>query len=312
MDALGISDLKALAERGDILKPFGELDVLLLYAVASSELAAFLGDREIASRVWLKERTLLNRGSYLPPLHVGEVAGISSDLLQTRARMSLPDAKGSLSPVEAKVWRYFPPRKLCDYFYATNHEKQGRDIDRIFYDIDRPEDIPHEVARQVTNLFVEAALEDDEFLQLAHGKPFVAWTGSSFHVYFFLKKRQEYDFYAENIQFSEKGPKSGFTAEWLQYVRGKTSVKVIAGHEKKLGAITIDPSQTPSGKLARSPLGSLHMSNYQTVDGVSVPIDASALKDHGLTKSLRDCTPQRLVAEMSSYRAILSSAELGL
>ena len=85
-----MSDLKDLAERGDVLKPFGELDVLLLYVLASSELAVFLGDREVASRVWLKERTLLNRGSYLPPLHVGEIAGISSDLLQARSRMSLP------------------------------------------------------------------------------------------------------------------------------------------------------------------------------------------------------------------------------
>jgi hypothetical protein len=306
-----MSDLKALAERGDVLKPFGELDVLLLYALVSSELGAFLGDREIASRVWLRERTLLNRGSYLPPLHVGEVAGISSDLLETRSRMSLPDAKGSLSPVEAKVWRYFPPRKLCDYFYATNHEKQGRDIDRIFYDIDRPEDMPHEAARQITNLFVEAVLEDDEFLQLAYDKPLVAWTGSSFHVYFFLKKKQKHDFYTKNIQFSEKGPETGFTAKWLQYVRGKTRVKVIAGHEKKLGAITIDPSQTPSGKLARSPLGSLHMSNYQTVDGVSVPVDASTLNDQELTKSLKLYTPNRVVGEIPSYRPMLSLIELG-
>lgn len=305
-----MSDLKALAERGDVLRPFGELDVLLLYSLVSSELGAFLGDREIASRVWLRERTLLNRGSYLAPLHVGEVAGISSDLLEMRSRMSLPKAKGSLSSVEAKVWRYFPPRKLCDYFYATNHEKQGRDIDRIFYDIDRPKDMPYEAARQITNLFVEAVLEDDEFLQLAYDKPFVAWTGSSFHVYFFLKKKQKHDFYTKNIQFSEKGPETGFTPKWLQYVRGKTSVKVIAGHEKKLGAITIDPSQTPSGKLARSPLGSLHMSNYQTVDGVSVPVDASRLKDKELTKSLKLYTPNRLVGEISSYRSMLSLGEL--
>jgi hypothetical protein len=67
-------DLTGLAEERDVLKPFGEVDVLLLYGIVSSELVTFLGDREIASRVWLKQRTLLNRGSQLPPLHADEMS----------------------------------------------------------------------------------------------------------------------------------------------------------------------------------------------------------------------------------------------
>ena len=39
-----------LAEERDVLKPFGEVDVLLLFAIISSQLATFLGDRGITSR----------------------------------------------------------------------------------------------------------------------------------------------------------------------------------------------------------------------------------------------------------------------
>ena len=114
-------ELKSLTEEQDALKPFGQLDVLLLYAIVSSELERFLGDREIASKVWLKQRTLLNRGSQLPPLRVEEIAGkVTPDLLRARAKMGLAEARGTLNDVAEKIWRYFPPRKLCDYFYATS------------------------------------------------------------------------------------------------------------------------------------------------------------------------------------------------
>jgi len=306
-----MTELAGLAEEHDLLKPFGQLDVLLLYAIVSSELGAFLGDREIASRVWLKQRTLLNRGSQLPPLHVDEIAGkVSSDLLRIRAKMGLAEARGSLSTVEEKIWRYFPPRKLCDYFYATNHEGQGREIDRIFYDIDRPKDVPHEKAREVTQLFLEAILSDDQFNRFIRDTILVAWTGSSFHIYLFLKQRQRHSFYTEEIQYTEKTPEKGFTAKWLRYARGKTQVKLIAGHEKKPGVITIDPSQTPSGKLARSPLGSLHMSSYEEVDGVSIPIEIRRLQDQGLTELLRGYTPKRLIDEMSRFSQVMSSITL--
>jgi len=301
-----MADLKHLAEERDILKPFGELDVLLLYSIVSSELGTFLGDREIASRVWLKPRTLLNRGSQLPSLSVEEIAGkVTSELLQTRAKMGLADAKGTLNAVEEKIWRYFPPRKLCDYFYATNYEGKGREIERIFYDIDRPKDVSHEISREVTSLFLETILSDDQFRVFIRGKPFVAWTGSSFHVYLFLNENQKNSFYTEKIQYTESDPEKGFTAKWLRAVKEKTQIKVTAGHEKKPGVITIDPSQTPSGKLARAPLGSLHMSDYETVDGVSIPIETDRLKDQGLTELLKKYTPKHLVLEMPQFSQIL-------
>lgn len=106
----------------DILRPFGELDVLPLYAAASSFLGSFLLDREIASRVWLEHRTLLNRGSLLAPLRADELAIVKQDLLKLRAKATLEEARESLTPLEQKIWRYFPPRKLCDYFYANSRD----------------------------------------------------------------------------------------------------------------------------------------------------------------------------------------------
>ena len=307
-----MSDLRALAEEREILRPFGELDVLLFYSMVSPGLKTFLGDREVASKVWLKQRSLLNRGSQLPPLHADEVATKATpDLLKLRAKMGLADARDSLNAVEQKIWRYFPPRKLCDYFYATNHEGRGREIDRIFYDIDRPKDMPHEKAREVTRLFLESILGDDEFRQYVTDRPLVAWTGSSFHIYLFLKQRQKHGFYTENIHYSDTTPEMGFTAKWLQSVKRKTQVPIIGGHEKKLGFITIDPSQTPSGKLARSPLGSLHMSDYQTVDGVSIPIEIERLHDQELTETLRGYTPKRLLNKMPQFSKVMSSSALG-
>jgi len=301
-----MSDLRALAEEREILRPFGELDVLLFYSIVSPELKVFLGDREVASKVWLKQRSLLNRGSQLPPLHADEIATkVTIDLLQLRAKMGLADARDSLNAVEQKIWRYFPPRKLCDYFYAANHEGRGGEIDRIFYDVDRPKDMPHERAREVAGLFLEAILGDDQFREYVSDRPLVAWTGSSFHIYLFLKQREKHSFYTENIHYSDSTPEKGFTAKWLQLVKRKTQIPVAGGHEKKPGFITIDPSQTPSGKLARSPLGSLHMSDYQTVDGVSIPIEIRRLHDEGLTETLRGYTPKRLLSEMPQFSRMM-------
>ena len=75
-----------------ILRPFGALDILPLYAAASSFLGSFLLDREIALRVWLKHRTLLNRGSQLAPLRADELAKANQDFLKLRAKATLEEA----------------------------------------------------------------------------------------------------------------------------------------------------------------------------------------------------------------------------
>jgi hypothetical protein len=50
------------------------------------------------------------------------------------------------------------------------------------------------------------------------------------------------------------------------------------------------------------------MSDYQSVDGVSMPIEISQLLNPGLTKSLKNYTPKQLILEMSQFSKILSKA----
>jgi hypothetical protein len=52
-----------------------------------------------------------------------------------------------------------------------------------------------------------------------------------------------------------------------------------------------------------------HMSDYETVDGISIPIEISRLNDPNLTDSLREYTPKQLIREMSQFSEILSSRE---
>jgi hypothetical protein len=60
---------------------------------------------------------------------------------------------------------------------------------------------------------------------------------------------------------------------------------------------TIDPSQTPSGKLARTPF-SLHMSDYKTVNGVAIPLEVEMLAENKLVEELRAYTPDKVVEEI--------------
>ena len=62
----------------------------------------------------------------------------------------------------------------------------------------------------------------------------------------------------------------------------------------------IDPSQTPSGKLARAPF-SLHMRDAKTVDGVAVPVD---LKKVDL-EELRSLKPETVLKKLERYSKLL-------
>lgn len=61
--------------------------------------------------------------------------------------------------------------------------------------------------------------------------------------------------------------------------------------------ISVDPSQTPSGKLCRVPLGSLHMKDAGTVDGVSVPLTLDML-DENIIGELGLYTPKMILEEL--------------
>ena len=176
----------------NIITPFGQTDVLLLYAIAANKLKKYLKDHEIASKIWLPKghvRYLLKRGSKLEPFYVNElIEAVDLDFLELRSMEEhLKDAKNDITDLQNKVWQYFLPRKLADFFYATNHESPGRKIDRIFFDIDRVKGISAEQVQKTTRIFVETIKEDKELENLlGNFEPFIYWTGNSFHVFFFL------------------------------------------------------------------------------------------------------------------------------
>lgn len=303
--------LLELAEKtGDILRPFGHTETLLFYGAVAPALKKFLAGKMIAAKNWIPHGpmpTLIKRGSREPPLSIDElVEGITPEFLQTRATEEhLDAAKPKLSPLQQKIWSYFLPRKLSDFFYATNGETPGKPIDRVFFDLDRGAKMTHAQAQQAAKTLIEVIIDDAQFNsevgKLLEDKPFVAWTGLSFHVYLFFKKPQPTEAYEKFFQYSKNSPLQNHTGRWAAEVGKRTGFKVVGGHEKAEDAIVIDPSQTPSGKLCRVPLGSLHMADAKTVDGVSVPVDEKMLEDKKLTDELRSLTPKKLVEELGEW-----------
>jgi hypothetical protein len=300
-----MSLLKFAKQVEDPLRPFGQLDVLLLYGVVAQKLTKLLKGKELAAKNWLPPGGLpyvIKRGSKAPPLWIEQFAtAITPEFLETRSKIkALKDAKG-LTKSQELAWMYFIPRKLSDFFYATNGELSHRpSIDRIFFDIDRGTKISADKAQIAAAALVDAILDDDELRALI-GNPelLVSWTGRSFHVFIFLKKPQPSSFYDKYFKFTKDKPENSFTGRWAETVRKKSGLPVYGGHEKKPEALMIDPSQTPSGKLCRVPFGSLHMADWKTVDGVSLPLKLSQLKDPGLTKELATYTPKKLIANLN-------------
>ncbi|MBN2478416.1 hypothetical protein JXB01_03955 [Candidatus Micrarchaeota archaeon] len=269
--------LRGLAEKvGDVLKPFGVPEVLLYYSIISSKLKGFAGGREIAGKNHVKGRLLLKRGSQLEPLDISELSKVDEKFLELRKTKHLKDIEGKIPKVQEKLWRYFLPRKFADLFYAANYEK-GNEIRRIFYDIDRT-DVERERVKEVALKFIE--LTEEKKPEWIKGKPFVMWTGDSFHIYLNLKKPVNTGFYERNIRHD-----MGFTLEMINELDREFG-KIKGGHEKKKGHIIIDPSQTPPGKLARLPF-SLHVGD-KGVDGIAVPLSRKELENRKIIEELEE------------------------
>ncbi len=303
--------LIALARKSeDVVRPFGGTDVLLLYGIAGKKLRRFLVGKELASKVWLPQgnvRYFLNRGSKKPPLFIDEfVEAITPEFLELRSRHHLKDVEKQLTERQKLVWSYFPPRKLMDFFYAANGEGAGKPIDRIFFDMDRGEGISLDDTRKATALFCDILRKDVE-LKEATGKaePFVSWTGNSFHVYLMLDKPRPSAFYDEHFMFTKNDPTASFTGRWAEQVGKELGFKVTGGHEELAGVLSIDPSQTPSGKLARAPLGSLHMKDAKTVDGISIPVASRDLKDEDLPNKLKELRPKYVIDNLDELAKLL-------
>jgi len=290
----------------DAIRPFGEMDVLPFYALMSTKLKKFLKEKELATKVLLQDPNmpkLLHRGSKEEPLYIEEMKEVDDDFLALR-KAHLGEVRDRLTPVQQKIWGYFPPRKLMDFLYATNGEGVDRPIDRVFIDIDRGKGISSEQAQLVTDVLVNEIIPKEAYLPTKK-EPFVMWTGSSFHVYLFLAKPAPNKFYVKNFQYSKNEPEASFIGEWAKIIAKETGLNVVGGHEKQENQINIDPSQTPSGKLARVPLGSLHMKDADTVDGVSVPVDRKMLKKKDLIEKLRGYTPRKVIKELDSLSKLL-------
>ncbi|MGB9719027.1 MAG: hypothetical protein ACPL06_00325 [Candidatus Anstonellales archaeon] len=288
-----------------ILAPFGQTDVLLLYGIVGEKLKKYLNGKELGSKIWLPSGNipyLIKRGSKLEPLFIDEfVNAITIEFLETRAKKDFSSAKEELTDAQKKVWEYFVPRKFADFFYATNGEHPNRPIDRIFFDLDRGSDVSAEQAQEVARLFVRAIEEDRELEKVIGSRePFVYWTGNSFHVFLFLDKPKPNSFYEKYFRYSKDEPESSFTGRWVKEVSGQVKFKVSVGHEKLPNTVSIDPSQTPSGKLCRIPLGSLHMKDAKTVDGISIPITTTMLENENLVEKLKKYRAKEVVNELET------------
>ncbi len=274
----------------DVLKSEGQLDVLFYYSKVSEKLGSFMKGKMLASRVWIPNGSyLIKRGSKLEPLYIEDMK-ISKEFLRMRTK-NLADVKNKLTKKQILLWNYFVPRKLADFFYATNDEGAGRPLDRIFFDIDRGRNVSAEDALEVTAKLIENMKSEKEPY---FKKPFIMWTGSSFHIYLFTGKKPA-SFYNQ-FRYSKSDPTSSLTGRWAAEIKKDTGINVRGGHDKNENWINIDPSQTPSGKLARAPF-SLHIKGAKTVDGIALPVTEKDFSK-GLLKKLESYTAEKTLKEL--------------
>jgi len=284
-----------------ILYENGELDVLPYYSAVSKILSNFLKGKEIASKIFLPNGAFIKRGSNSPPLFIEDIASVSKKMLLLRKGNHLDDVKEKLNNKEENIWRYFVPRKMIHFFYATNGENLKGDIERIFIDIDRKERTPDE-SRRVALALVNEILGDKTFARLIKFRIVILWTGSSFHVLLLLNKKVGRDFYFKNLSYGKK--EKSYLEKWAESISKKTRINVKAGHEREEKVIILDSSGTPPGKLARCPF-SLHVKNYKEYDGICVPVSLKELGNKNLIKNLEKLTPDKVLNNLDKYKKLL-------
>ncbi len=287
----------------DMLRPFGKLDVLYYYREVGKALLDFLRGKELASKVWIPGGPkIIKRASKHGELYIEQlVESVDEEFLRLRLH-SLKEVREKLTETQARVWNYFLPRKLCDFFYATNGEGEGKAIERIFFDIDRPSEVEPQEAQRAAKVLVELIRGDEEFNAiLPDYQVFCMYTGSSFHVYLLLEKELPPEFYNMYLRFSKSNPEASFTGRWAERMRRKQGIPIAGGHEKLASQLTLDPSQTPSGKLARAPF-SLHMRDAKSIDGIALPLTEDMLAERDLIGELKSYTPDRVLEDLHELR----------
>jgi len=275
-------------------------DVIFYYAKVLPKLRKFLKGREIATKIKLKNYDIIKRGSDREPLYIEQlIKGLDKTFLSLRKEdVHLKDIKTQLTKTQVKIWDYFVPRKLIECHYAVNREHPQRPLQRILFDIDR-KDVPAEKAQIVASYLIEKIQKDKTF-PIPY-KIFPLWTGNSFHVYLLLKKIVSHDFYERYIHIDPIHEEKSFTGRWIAQIN-KTlkGIEVSASHEKKRGVITIDPSLSPSGKLARAPF-SLYVTSYSSSKGIALPITREELNEKDLVKELRSYTTEKVIKKISTF-----------
>lgn len=266
-------------------------------------LQKFLKGKEIATKILLPNFVFLKRGSKSKPLFIQDLLSVDKKMLKLR-KNDLKKARPELNEKQQLVWEYFVPRKLMDFIYATNNENPGKPISRIFIDIDRGKGITSEQAQEVARLLIEEIKKDKELAKLIKFKLFIMWTGSSFHVYLFLSRQIANSDYEKYFAYSKQEPLKSFIGRWAFDIQKRVDFKISGGHEKILNGVNIDPSQTPSGKLARAPF-SLHMKSDKEIDGVALPISEKQLSDKKLVKKLKSYTLERVLKEITKLSKLL-------
>ena len=275
-----------------ILYSTGQLDCLAYYAKVFPKIKSFVGDREIATKTWIPESIppfILHRGSDDPPLRLSDIK-VTQSLLKKRVGKKLHEVEKELSEKEKLIWRYFVPRKFVELHYACNYEGPGKSFDRVFIDIDAGKNIQEAKYIDVVKQLLKEIRADNELRKLASFRIYLLWTGRSIHVYLLLNKKLPHSAYNTYFAFT----KSTLTTKWAQKISEKTKTKVKAGHERTAGAIILDTSATPSGKLARCPY-SLHLSSKGKFNGVSVPLKEKDIK-LGLFNKLKGLTPEKALS----------------
>jgi len=247
------------------------LDCLYFYSKHIKEISLFIKNKEIATKIHIPPNgVFLRRGSKDEPLFVEELneKSLNEKFFDLRTKMKRAEAieQHVLTKTQEKIWLYFPPNKPVEFFYATNGEHPNKPIERIFIDLDR-KDISTEKAKIVAKALVEEIKNDKEFNKLLKFKIQVLSTGSSYHVYLLLNKLISHDFYEKYISYSKNEEVPCFLSKWAKIISQKTNIPVSGGHEKTKNVIILDPSGTPSGKLARVPF-SVHVKDNK-IDGIA-------------------------------------------
>ncbi len=285
----------------NVLKPFGELDVLYYYSRVAPLLVRFLKNKEIATKIYLKNINLLKRATKQEPLFVDEIK-TSLAFLKLRAKGHLDEVRDKINKQQEKLWDYFFPRKLIELHYAVNSENTLADLDRVYFDIDA-KGVSAELAVGVVKELINTIKKDKDLnKQIKIKKFFILWTGNSFHVYLLLQNKISHSQYMNLFQI-KKDKKITFVEKWAQGIDKKFSFKVLAKHEKQKGII-IDPSQSPPGKLGRCPF-SLHVKSYKEYNGIAVPVSEAELSNKNLIDELKTLSPEKVLKNLNKYIRLL-------